>query len=121
LTTRLFVYGTLSPGHEAWTVLEPWVVGPPEPDSAPGSLYDTGRGYPAATFGAATGSVVHGTVVRLDPERVLAALAALDRYEGHEYQRITLRTRAGVEAAAYAWIASLAGCQVLTDGRWNRT
>ncbi|HET9729474.1 MAG TPA: hypothetical protein VFR41_08655 [Acidimicrobiia bacterium] len=27
--TRLFVYGTLLPGEEAWTVLEPWVVGEP--------------------------------------------------------------------------------------------
>jgi len=121
LTTRLFVYGTLAPGHEAWTVLEPWVVGPRQPDSVPGCLYDTGRGYPAATFGAPTGSVVHGTVVRLDPERILAALAALDRYEGHEYERITLLTQAGVEAAAYAWIASLAGCRAVAGGRWNHT
>ena len=48
---RLFVYGTLAPGHEAWPVLEPWVVGAPaSPTRSPGCLYDTGRGYPAATF-----------------------------------------------------------------------
>ena len=132
LTTRLFVYGTLAPGRDAWPVLEPWVVGDPQPDAVAGCLYDTGRGYPAATFGAPesdeslnesstriTTGLVHGTVLALDPARAGAALAALDRYEGHEYQRISVRTRAGLEAAAYAWIAPLAGCRPVPNGRWD--
>ena len=52
---------------------------------------------------------MHGTVVTLDPDRAAAALAALDRYEGHEYRRITVRTEAGREAATYAWTAPLTG------------
>ncbi len=116
MTGRLFVYGTLAPGRVAWPVLEPWVVGEARPDAVAGRLYDTGRGYPAATFGAAD-EIVHGTVVTLDP--VDDALAALDRYEGFEYARIVVRTQAGVVAATYVWTAALTGCRPIAGGRWT--
>lgn len=127
---RLFVYGTLAPGHDAWAVLEPWVVGESRADAVTGRLYDTGRGYPAATFDPApdpdpdpdperAGRVVHGTVVTLDPARATAALHALDRYEGHEYERIAVRTQAGLDVATYAWTAPLTGCRRLGEGRWR--
>ena len=119
LTAHLFVYGTLALGFEAWPVLESWVVGIPQADAVVGSLYDTGRGYPAATFGRDADGLVHGTVVALDPARAAAALTELDRYEGHEYERISVRTEAGVVAAAYAWIAPLQGCRALAGGRWT--
>lgn len=120
MTTLLFVYGTLTPGHDAWPVLEPWVVGAPHDDAVPGQLYDTGRGYPAATFGTPgdRDNVVYGMVVELDPARAREALAALDRYEGDEYERIPVRTHAGVAASTYAWIAPLAGCRPVRTGRW---
>jgi len=123
VTLRLFVYGTLVPGRAAWEILEPWVVGTPESDAVAGRLYDTGRGYPAATFsggdaGDDSPGVVHGTVVVLDPERAPAALADLDHYEGPEYRRVTVRTERGVEAAAYAWIAPLTGCRAVDGGHW---
>ncbi len=121
MTARLFVYGTLAPGDDAWPVLEPWIIGAPQPDAVAGLLYDTGRGYPAATFAPAPErpGVVHGTVVALDPARLEAALVALDRYEGHEYERVVVRTEKGVEAAAYTWIAPLTGCRPVAGGRWN--
>ena len=120
---RLFVYGTLAPGHDAWPVLEPWVVGESLADAVTGRLYDTGRGYPAATFDPdpdldRAAPVVHGTVVSLDPVRQTAALLALDRYEGHEYERITVRTQAGLDVTTYAWTAPLTGCRPLGEGRW---
>jgi gamma-glutamylcyclotransferase (GGCT)/AIG2-like uncharacterized protein YtfP len=125
LSVRLFVYGTLAPGHDAWAVLEPWVVGDWRADAVIGRLYDTGRGYPAATFEpdpepdlARAGRLVHGTVVTLDPARATAALDALDRYEGHEYDRIAVRTQAGLDVATYAWTAPLTGCRPLGEGRW---
>lgn len=125
---RIFVYGTLLPGHDAWSVLEPWVVDAPRPDAVAGCLYDTGRGYPAATFAhdrEPAGSVVygmgvvHGMVVTLDPQRAEAALAALDRYEGSEYRRIPVRTESGNECDAYTWIATLAGCRPVPGGRFG--
>jgi gamma-glutamylcyclotransferase (GGCT)/AIG2-like uncharacterized protein YtfP len=119
LNVRLFVYGTLAPGDEAWPVLEPWVVGEPFADAAVGCLYDTGRGYPAATFEHNGWSLVHGTVVTLDPARASVALDTLDGYEGDEYARISVRTESGVEAATYVWIASLTGCRLIPGGRWR--
>jgi gamma-glutamylcyclotransferase (GGCT)/AIG2-like uncharacterized protein YtfP len=121
LTLRLFVYGTLAPRHEAWPVLEPWVVGEPRADAVAGRLYDTGRGYPAATFAhkGDAGSLVHGTVVTLDPARASVALDTLDRYEGDEYERISVRTESGLEAATYVWIAPLTGCRPVPGGRWK--
>jgi gamma-glutamylcyclotransferase (GGCT)/AIG2-like uncharacterized protein YtfP len=119
LTVQLFVYGTLAPGDEAWPVLEPWVVGEPFADAAVGCLYDTGRGYPAATFLPDGRSLVHGTVVTLDPARASVALDTLDRYEGDEYERVSVRTERGVEAATYVWIASLTGCRLVPGGRWR--
>jgi gamma-glutamylcyclotransferase (GGCT)/AIG2-like uncharacterized protein YtfP len=120
--TRIFVYGTLLPGHDAWPVLEPWVRGVPQADAVAGCLYDTGRGYPAATFpagGDADGSVVHGVVVALDPLRTDAALVALDRYEGSEYRRVPVRTEAGTECETYTWIATLEGCRPVPGGRFG--
>jgi gamma-glutamylcyclotransferase (GGCT)/AIG2-like uncharacterized protein YtfP len=116
VTDRLFVYGTLAPGHGAWPVLEPWVVGDPGADAVAGQLYDTGRGYPGATFDAGP-HLVHGTVVTLG--RPDAALAALDRYEGDEYARITVRTQGGLDVATYAWNAALTGCRLVPGGRWT--
>jgi gamma-glutamylcyclotransferase (GGCT)/AIG2-like uncharacterized protein YtfP len=126
---KLFVYGTLTPGSDAWAVLEPWVTGAPEPDAVAGRLYDTGRGYPGATFlsdahdlgpgGVAHGIVVHGIVVTLARDRADAALVALDRYEGDEYERITVQTLRGLEVATYAWIAPLTGCRAVETGRWG--
>jgi gamma-glutamylcyclotransferase (GGCT)/AIG2-like uncharacterized protein YtfP len=124
LTIRLFVYGTLTPGSDAWPVLAPWTTGTPYADRVPGTLYDTGRGYPAAVFaddaGAAAGTMVHGYVVALDAARATDALAALDRYEGSEYERVTVRTASGIEAATYAWVAPLDGCRPVADGRWDQ-
>jgi gamma-glutamylcyclotransferase (GGCT)/AIG2-like uncharacterized protein YtfP len=123
LTTRLFVYGTLAPGSDAWPVLAPWATGTPREDRVSGTLYDTGRGYPAAIFADdATGArgTVHGYVVALDSARAAEALVALDRYEGSEYERVTVRTAGGIEAASYAWVAPLDGCRPVADGRWDQ-
>ncbi len=107
-------------------MLQPWVCGDPHPDAVRGCLYDTGRGYPAALFDDENldgenrdgERLVWGIVVPLDPRRIALALAALDRYEGREYARITVLTEAGVEAVAYAWTGGLEGCRPIGGGRW---
>ena len=116
--TLLFVYGTLVPGGEAWHLLERWTIGLPAADSVRGCLFDTGRGYPAATFAVDAPDVVHGVVVELDPARTDAALQALDRYEASEYDRVTVRTAGGRETLTYEWVAPLDGCVAIADGRW---
>ncbi len=124
MTIRIFVYGTLAPGREAWNVLAPWVTGAPCRDRVAGTLYDTGRGYPAAVLRDAgtdaTDDAVHGWVVELDAARATEALEALDHYEGDEYERIDVRTCAGVDAETYSWIAPLRACRRVAGGRWGR-
>ena len=82
---RVFVYGTLQPGASAWWRLAPHATGS-RPAVATGRVYDTGHGYPALVRGAGT---VPGHVVTLaDP---VAAMPALDRYEGPDYRRERVR------------------------------
>jgi gamma-glutamylcyclotransferase (GGCT)/AIG2-like uncharacterized protein YtfP len=109
---RLFVYGTLAPGEESWARLEPH-VSESTPATAAGRLYDTGRGYPGAVFGAGPG-VVHGWICEID-DRVLGAL---DAFEGDEYERITVRCDDGSDALAYHWVAPLDGCTCIESGNW---
>ena len=113
----VFVYGTLQPGAAAWSVLEPWVTGDPVPAQAPGTLYDTGWGYPAACFGPDTPGTVRGVVVQLHADSCAEALAALDRYEGSGYRRIVVDV-GGIEAFTYEWIGRRADLVPLTSGIW---
>lgn len=106
---RLFLYGTLM--DRAETPIARWLadrVSEAEVASAPGRLIavpsDHGW-FPALLPGSGQ---VRGTLVRvaLGP----GELARLDRYEGREYRRATLRVRAGrgrVSAQAWIWRAPL--------------
>ena len=121
---RLFVYGTLAPGNDAWPVLEPWVIGrAARPTPSPAVLYDTGRGYPAATFARRPTPDVARARDRRDARSRAGAgrrSDALDRYEGDEYERIDGADRgAALDVATYAWIAPLAGCRPVAGGRWG--
>jgi gamma-glutamylcyclotransferase (GGCT)/AIG2-like uncharacterized protein YtfP len=107
------------PEYAAWPVLEQWSSGAPTRDAVCGKLYDTGRGYPAATFDGADDTEVHGFVVELISDRAEEALQMLDHYEAEEYDRIVVRTRAGLDAYTYHWCASLAGCRQVSDGMWR--
>lgn len=115
---KLFVYGTLTPTGGAWRLLERWIVGAAEADAVRGTLYDTGRGYPCATFDPAAPGLVHGVVVQLDPARAHDALAVLDRYEAEEYARIEVRTESGTDAATYVWTAPVDRCAAVPGGTW---
>lgn len=99
----LFVYGTLLPGEERWPILEQFVVGSGHPTVVRGSLFDTGEGYPAASF-EPDGAGVRGQVFRLDPQRLAEALDVLDDVEDAVlglYRRVRIVTEDGVEAWAY--------------------
>ena len=100
----LFVYGTLQPGAAAWSLMSPHAAGPARPARLPGSLYDTGQGYPALLLGDGPG--VSGWVV---PLRSGAALAALDEYEGPEYARVRVVLADGSVAWTYVWLRPVDG------------
>jgi gamma-glutamylcyclotransferase (GGCT)/AIG2-like uncharacterized protein YtfP len=113
-TVDLFVYGTLVPGGRWWDEVERFVRAH-RPAQVAGRLYDTGRGYPAATF-ATGGAPVDGVVLTLGEPDV--ALAHLDEFEGDEYERVTVRTTAGDDVLTYAWRAPLDGFVVVSGGNW---
>ncbi len=116
--TRLFVYGTLMPGEALWPALAPYAVSW-EQATAPGHLWDTGRGFPSVRF-EPHADPVPGVVVDLDPGRVPEALAVLDAIEGEGrlYRRVVIVTSAG-PAHAYEWLGSTGGLPRLPGG-WPR-
>jgi len=101
---HLFVYGTLRPGDVRWPILEPFVADEGVDDTAGGNVFDTGLGYPAATFDDT--STIRGRTYQLRPDRLDEALAVLDEVEGAvigHYHRIRITTGRGTTAWAYAY------------------
>ena len=130
MSDQLFAYGTLVPGGTYWDVIAASVVATRHA-RVPGRLFDTGRGYPAATFrehggtttttGGPTAAgapvVVEGVVLSLAPEEHL--WARLDAFEGDEYERLQVRTEAGDAVFTYHWRAPLDGFVPIAGGRWH--
>ncbi|MPZ81515.1 MAG: gamma-glutamylcyclotransferase [Actinophytocola sp.] len=113
---RLFVYGTLRPGASHWPMLEPHAAGEPRRASLRGTLFDTGRGYPALRLGDGPG--VSGWVVEL--ARPAAALSTVDEYEGEEYHRVRVTLAGGAVAWTYVWIDPIDGMPALSTP-WGAT
>jgi gamma-glutamylcyclotransferase (GGCT)/AIG2-like uncharacterized protein YtfP len=107
------------PGQGAWELVAASAIGDPEPASAPGTLHDTGRGYPAACFDAGAPTRIQGVVVRLAGSHSHATLRRLDRFEGPEYRRITVATTAG-SADAYDWIGPRNALVTIESGVWPK-
>ncbi len=115
----LFAYGTLLPGEPRWRFLEPFAAGDPVADAVDGTLFDTGRGYPAARFG--TGGRIHGGVVPLVADRLAEALEVLDGIEGAVaglYHRVQLVTVGGRSAWAYQYGGGLDLVEI-ASGSWQ--
>jgi gamma-glutamylcyclotransferase (GGCT)/AIG2-like uncharacterized protein YtfP len=116
---RLFVYGTLQPGRLRWPLLEPFAIGS-APASVPGTLYDSGNGWPLAVFAADPPGVVPGMLVDLDPDRLDDALDLLDRIEGvvtDLLRRVVVTTTEATAAWAYDWPGPTAGMRRIE--RWD--
>jgi gamma-glutamylcyclotransferase (GGCT)/AIG2-like uncharacterized protein YtfP len=111
----LFVYGTLMPGRLRWPLIAADVVGR-RPSAIPGTLYDTGHGYPALVVGG--GRRVPGWLLELS-ERAPTVLEELDLVEGPHYRRTDVTTVDGTRALTYAYIGDPTGFTVL-DGPWDR-
>jgi gamma-glutamylcyclotransferase (GGCT)/AIG2-like uncharacterized protein YtfP len=106
---RVFVYGTLQPDASDWWRLEPHATGTPGRATIPGTLFDTGLGYPALRLGDGPG--VSGWVVDLAvPTR---ALSVLDEYEGTEYRRVRVVLPGGLLCWTYVWVNSTEGLRML--------
>lgn len=95
-------------------MLSPFVVDHGWDDAVAGELYDTGFGYPGATFAGSNGpadtpddgSLVIGRTVQLLEHSLGRALEVLDHEEDIVeglYRRVLVTTRAGALAWAYEW------------------
>jgi gamma-glutamylcyclotransferase (GGCT)/AIG2-like uncharacterized protein YtfP len=111
----VFVYGTLVPGGRYYDVVDRF-VGAHRPATVRGHLYDTGQGYPAATF-ADDAPELRGVVLTLTDAE--AALAHLDRFEGDEYRRVRVTTSDGRVAVAYEWRGQTATLRPISRGAWG--
>ena len=99
---RLFAYGTLQPGRLRWPFLAPFAAGH-RPAEVAGRIYDSGNGWPVATFEDGD-ELVPGTVIDLDPGRADEAIALLDVVEATAtdlLRRIAVTTTDGARAWAY--------------------
>jgi gamma-glutamylcyclotransferase (GGCT)/AIG2-like uncharacterized protein YtfP len=114
--TYLFVYGTTMPGHLRYKDIQHFVA-KADRDSAEGQLFDSGAGYPAAKFGAGSGTI-EGYVLRLRPDRVDEALRTMTAMEGGLFHPTKITTIGGVTATAYEWIDTTEGLTPLT-GMWS--
>ncbi len=105
---HLFVYGTLRPGDVRWHLLAPFVVDDGWSDTTPGSVYDTGLGYPAAIFGG-EGLIVGRTFALLAAslDRCLAVLDEEEETVAGLYRRVAITTGRGVRAWAYEYGSGL--------------
>jgi gamma-glutamylcyclotransferase (GGCT)/AIG2-like uncharacterized protein YtfP len=111
----LFVYGTLMPGRLRWPLVADDVLRR-RPSTVPGTLYDTGLGYPALVL--AGDRPVPGWLLGLS-ERAPTLLDHLDVVEGSHYRRTDVTTLDGVRALTYAYVGDPAGFTVLEDP-WDR-
>lgn len=119
--TWLFAYGTLLPAQPRWHHLEPFVADEGLDDAVPGTLFDTGLGYPAAAFDDGDGTIVGRCFAMID-DRLDEALAVLDEVEGAVdglYRRVEVVTASGRTAQAYAYGGGLA-LTPIAHGSWVR-
>jgi len=113
LPRRLFVYGTLAPGASRWPMIAGHVSGEPRRARLPGTLYDTGFGYPALRLSA--GSGVPGWLLELT--RPAAILSTVDEYEGAGFRRVRVTLDGGTQAWTYVWTGPVDGMRTLA-GPW---
>ena len=118
-TQAVFVYGTMKPGHRLYPEIDQF-VSESAPDSVPGTLFDTGHGYPCAVFDKDSDREIKGFVLRLVPGRAAEANAVIAEIENNLYRPVRVETKSGVRATAYEWAGSTDGLTAIPDGNWDR-
>lgn len=125
----LFVYGTLREDGPAFGRIDE-LVDVLGPATATGTLFDTGRGWPAASFedgsagdGSATGTIRGHLVVARGPDAGISLFARADRYEGtpHLFARTTVLVDGpfgSCWAASYAWPDGSPPGRRISTGEW---
>jgi gamma-glutamylcyclotransferase (GGCT)/AIG2-like uncharacterized protein YtfP len=133
----LFVYGTLMPGHLRWSMLAGHAIDRVRA-TAPGRLFDTGEGWPAAQFTALVAAkggdgaveTIPGWLIRVDPPQPDELLTVLDAMEGiseppvpaaDPYLRVEVEVvlSSGERVVAWAYHATRVGPHWQPIDRWQ--
>jgi gamma-glutamylcyclotransferase (GGCT)/AIG2-like uncharacterized protein YtfP len=125
----LFVYGTLMPGRLRWPHVA-GVVAERRPAAVQGTLYDTGRGYPALVLasnnGAGAGGAngngpgrVEGWLLGFPADAAGAIMDRLDTVEGPSYRQSPVTATDGTAAVTYVWVGPVPGGFTALPGRWG--
>ena len=128
MSERLFVYGTLLPGHEpagmAAICRRLKFLGPA---TTRGQLFDLGP-YPAVVIGDGVDGIVHGELAEVDSP---GTWQALDRYEGcprpgegnglfHRVRTVaTLESGDAIACWIYVYDQDLSGARRVERGCWR--
>ncbi len=122
LCKTLFVYGTLLKGEEKCRYLSdcPLI----RYIEVPGSLYDTGSGYPVALFEEESENIISGELYLMpDPEGKLRKLDQVEQVESGLFERVLLNHN-GMEFFTYQAGASfknrITNEHRIKEGRWRR-
>lgn len=114
---NVFVYGTFKPGESRYAQIDEFVAST-RADKVSGSLFDTGRGFPAAKFGTGNGEI-SGYVLEIVTERSTEALETIADLEGNLFRPVVVETEDGIAATAYEYIPSTDGMARINDGIWD--
>lgn len=127
------MYGTLKPGHERYSAIEPYVVGG-QRALTHGTLYDINGSYPGAVFGDNEDGFVHGYCLTIREGTEAEVLDILDAIEGEGYlfRRVTVdawdwvngscpsrkcRLHVFYECVSYEWMHDIS--QLTRIGSWK--
>jgi gamma-glutamylcyclotransferase (GGCT)/AIG2-like uncharacterized protein YtfP len=114
---HLFVYGTLRRGCENQFAQLLSKRGQfIDEAQAPGRLYDFGP-YPGARRSSQAGETILGEIFYLDDPAPV--LAALDEYEGPEFERAMVTTTGRVDCWIYWYVGPETG-RLIVSGDWLR-
>lgn len=124
----LFVYGTFMRNERRHHILQSWGISSfADTASAPGALYDSGKGYPAMC--PAEGPRVTGELFHLkDPRASFEILDIVDEFKGYEsagsnFRRAVVRTKTQGGQSVLAWVYLLNGTadnmRLIKSGNWR--
>ncbi len=122
LCKTLFVYGTLLKGEKRCHYMSDCrLIGVLE---VPGSLYDMGSRYPAATFDPGSDDTISGELYHMpDPEGKLQELDLVEHVDSGLFERVLL-SHDGIQFFSYRAGASLKAKTTfenkIEDGSWRR-
>ena len=118
----LFVYGTLLKGEERSPYLHDCRL--IRAFEVPGSLFDTGLGYPTAVFEERSGGTISGELYSMpDPIEKLRELDIVEQVKAGFYERVSLRQH-GIEFLSYqaggALLEKATDENKISHGNWRR-